>query len=233
MTAISPIRFFVIAPLHSPYLLLALAAVGLAGIVMLIAEPSKGAGALGPLALIQMFAASSGFAVAARRGHFDLLLTAGSGRVAVALTHLGASVLPGVVVWVTLGLVEMLVAQTMMPLAFASGTVFAFGVISLLAWALTVRLPRLSGGIAWLLGIAVWMVEWTDGATAVATLDQAAGGYLPRAVVVVLCPFLLIGKRLSGDEWLVALPAVGLAACLAGSAVIWIARTDVPLESAQ
>lgn len=229
---ISALRFFTIAPLHSPYMLLALGVVLVSGIVMLIIDPTRGADALAPLALLQMLAASSGFAVAARRGHFDLLLTAGPGRVNVALAHLGLSILPGIVVWTTLGVVEMVVRGTFRPLAFASGSVVSVWVVSALAWALTVRLPRLSGGIAWLLGIAMWLVGWSGGVAVIDAVNDGADGFT-RAVIVSLCPFVLIGKRLSGSDALLALPAVTLATVLAAGAVRWIARMDVALESAQ
>jgi hypothetical protein len=230
---ISALRFFAIAPLHSPYMLLALGAVLVSGIGMLIVDPTRGANALAPLALLQMLAASSGFAVAARRGHLDLLLTAGPGRVNVALAHLGLSILPGISVWWALGLVEMLVGGTVRPLAFASGSVASIWIISALAWALTVRLPRLSGGIAWLLGVAVWIVGWSGGATVIDAVSDGRADTLTRAVIVALCPFVLVGKRLSGSDAFVVLPAMTVATGLAAGAVMWIARMDVPLESAQ
>jgi len=220
---ISPFRFFTIAPLHSRYMLLALAAVLASGLVMLIVDPAKSPQALAPLALLQMLAASSGFAVAARRGHLDLLLTAGPTRVNIALVHLGLSILPGMVVWWVLGVIEMLVGRTVDPLAFTSGTMVSLAVISTLSWALSVRLPRLSGGIAWLLGIAMWIVGWSDGAV----LSSRS------VLVVTLCPFVLLGRRLSGADALRALPAVALAVLFTVIAVVWIVRMDVPLESAQ
>jgi hypothetical protein len=230
---ISALHFFAIAPLHSRYMLLALAAVLVSGIGMLIVDPGKGADALTPLALLQMLAASSGFAVAARRGHLDLLLTAGPARVNVALAHLGLSILPGMLVWWALGLVEMLVARTVRPLAFASGSVVSLCVISALAWALTVRLPRLSGGIAWLLGIAMWIVGWSGGSVVIEAVNEGRTSAFTHAVVVTLCPFMLIGKRLSGGEAVLVLPSIALALVLSAYAVNWIVRMDVPLESAQ
>ena len=230
---ISALRFFAIAQLHSPYMLLALGAVLVSGIGTLVVDPARGADALAPLALLQMLAASSGFAVAARRGHFDLLLTAGPGRVNVALAHLGLSILPGIVVWGTLGVVEMVVGATLRPLTFASGSVVSVWVISALAWAFTVRLPRLSGGIAWLLGIAMWMVGWSGGSAVMIAVNEGRADALTRAVIVTLCPFVLVGKRLSGSDAVLAIPAVMLATIFTAMAVSWIARMDVPLESAQ
>ena len=230
---ISALRFFAIVPLHSRYMLIALVAVLLSGVAMLIVDPTKGGNALGPLALLQMLAAASGFAVSARRGHFDLLLTAGPRRADVALTHLGLSILPGIVVWWLLGIVEMGVARTLSPHAFASGSVVALTVISAASWALTVRLPRLSGGIAWLLGTAVWVVGWSGGTTLIDVMGDTTVAPLTRAIVITLCPFVLLGRRLSAGDFLAVAPSVLLAAIVTAAAVMWITRMDVALESAQ
>lgn len=228
---ISPLRFFIVSPLHSRYMWVAMLAVLLWGAAMLCVDPAKGAHVLGPLALLQTLAASSGFAVAARRGHLDLLLTAGASRHAVALTHLAVSVLPGLLVWCTLGMVEIVVGRTMRPLAFTSGSAVALCAASVLAWALTVHLPRFGGGIAWLLGIAMYVVGWSDGAALTAGAGEEGG--LTRAFVVTMCPFVLLGRRLSAHDVLVAAPIVALAALLTAGAVVAIVRMDVPLESAQ
>jgi hypothetical protein len=229
---ISPLQFFAIAPLHSPYMLTALAVVLLSGSATLIVDPTRGANAMAPLVLVQMFAASSGFAVAARRGHFDLLLTGGAGRLRIALAHLGLSVMPGLLVWCVIALVEIGVAGSSAPRALASGTVVSMVVVSALAWALTVRLPRLSGGFAWLVGIAVWLLGWSSDPLA-PPVGHDAADLVTRALIVTLCPFLLLGQRLSRADLLVVTPTIALAALLTTAAVAWIVRMDAPLESAQ
>ena len=226
-------RFFAVAPLHSRYMVLALATVFASGTMMLIVNPAKGADALGPLALLQMLAASSGCEMAARRGHLDLLLTAGPGRLNVAVWHLAASIAPGMLVWCALGVVEIAAARTLAPRAFAAGSVAALCLISALAWALTVRLPRLSGGIAWLLGIAMWVVGWSGGRALADVANDLESSPFTQAVVVTLCPFVLIGRPLSGRELLAVLPAIVLAFVLVAAAMKWVVRMDVPLESAQ
>lgn len=233
MSAISPSRFFMVVPLHSPYMLLALAVAWSSGVVVLLIDPSSGPQALRPLALLQMFAASSGFAVAARRGHLDLLLTGGAGRIHVALTHLGLSVLPGMIAWVGLAIVEMLAGRTLEPTALASGTIVAWVLISTLAWSLTVWLPRLSGGIVWLLAIAAWLVGWPDGARSIASVQDETARSGVSALVIAFCPFVLLGRSVQGAQALAAVPATVVAVLVAAFAVARIARMDVPLESAQ
>ena len=233
MSAISPARFFIVVPLHSPYMLAALGVGWLSGVVVLLIDPLGGPQALRPLALLQMLAASSGFVVAARRGHLDLLLTSGAGRIQVAVTHLGLSVLPGMIAWVALAVVEMLTRRTLAPTALASGTIVCWGLISTLAWSLTVWLPRLSGGVAWLVAIGTWLVGWPDGASLVQAVQYEAAGYGSRALVIAFCPFVLLGRSVEGAQALAAVPATVLAVLFAAFAISRIARMDVPLESAQ
>jgi hypothetical protein len=233
MTVIAPLRFLRVVPLHSPYMLLALGGVGLSSAAMIVLDPGMGEDAIAPVALLQMFSASSGFAVPARRGHFDLLLTGGATRLRVALAHLVVSVLPGVALWVALGLAEMAAAQTVTPRAFASGTVFAMFVISALAWAVTVPLPRLSGGIAWLLLIALALVGWLEWRAVVTAAGTGSLDAPTLAAVYLLCPLLLVGRSIGSSQAPTLLPGAVVALLACGIAIWWIARMDVPLESAQ
>jgi hypothetical protein len=211
-------RYFTTTGLHSTYLLFVMGAVTLSGVALLISDSSKGPEAVGPLALVQMFASASGFAVPARRGHFDLLLTGGATRISVALTHLALSIVPGLMMWLVIGVVEMATARTLAPKAFASGTAVLFMLLSGPAWALTIGLPRLSGAIGWLLTMALW---------------RAAGFNDDSVYSNVLCPFVLIGRPLTGDLAGTAAAAILVSVCLPAAAVMWIVRMDVPLESAQ
>ncbi len=233
MTVIAPWRFLRVVPLHSPYMFLALAAVGASSAAMIALDPSMGEDAVAPVALLQMFAASSGFAVPARRGHFDLLLTGGATRLRVAAAHLAASVLPGLALWILLGLAEMAAAQTLAPRAFASGTVCAMFVISVLAWAVTVPLPRLSGGIAWLLLIALALAGWLEWRALVTAAGAGALDPVTLAAVYLVCPLLLVGQRVGSAQAAALVPGAGVAVIACAAAIWWIARMDVPLESAQ
>jgi hypothetical protein len=233
MTVIAPLRFLRVVPLHSPYMLLALAGVGVSSAAMIALDPGMGEDAIAPVALLQMFSASSGFAVPARRGHFDLLLTGGATRLRVAVAHLAVSILPGLALWVALGAMEMAAARTLTPRAFASGTVFAMFVISMLAWALTVPLPRLSGGIAWLLLIALALVGWLEWR---ALVTAAGAGTLDAgtlAAVYLLCPLLLVGHSVGSSHLVTLVPGAAVASIAGAIGIWWIARMDVPLESAQ
>jgi hypothetical protein len=233
MTVIAPLRFLRVVPLHSPYMLLALAAVGLSSMAMIALDPTMGEDAIAPVALLQMFAASSGFAVPARRGHFDLLLTGGATRLRIAAAHLAVSVLPGVALWLVLGLAGMAAARTIAPRAFAPGTVFAMLVISVLAWAVTVPLPRLSGGIAWLLLIALALVGWLEWRALVTAAGTGTLDPVTLAAMYLVCPLLLVGQRLTSMQAAALVPGAVIAAAACAAAIWWITRMDVALESAQ
>lgn len=231
-TRITPLEFFAVVPLHSPYMLLALLSVGVLGTVTLVLDPSMSEQAIVPVVLLQMFAASTGFAVPARRGHLDLLLTGGATRVQVALTHLAISVLPGVVVWLALALVEAVVAATPAPRALFSGTLFAIATVSTLAWAVTVPLPRLSGGIGWLTALAIALAGSFEWRAILLSLRETPDP-LVAAAIYLGCPFLLIGARFDPSTFPSAAAALGIALFACACAVAWIARMDVPLEAAQ
>jgi hypothetical protein len=216
--SVGSLRYFSTVGLHSMYLLSVMSAATVAGGVLLMINPSKGAEAIGPVALVQMFAAASGFAVPARRGHLDLLFTSGAARLSIALTHFAVSIAPGVVMWILLGLIEIIVTRTTSPKAFASGTVLVFVLMSGPPWALTIGLPRLSGAIGWLLVMAVWRAAGLDSGGVIGTM---------------LSPFELLGQHLTSDQLHAAWPSIVLAVVLPAVALMRIVYMDVPLESAQ
>jgi hypothetical protein len=219
--------------LHSPYLLLGLAVVGILGIVTVALDHEKAPHALTPVLLLQMFAVSSGFQVPARRGHFDLLLSGGSTRIRIALTHWAVSALPGCAVWIVVGLAELVVSQGLHARAFLSGSVAALLEVSAVAWALTVPLPRLSGGVVWVVTMVVAVTMTTDWRDALVAAASGDGTWVSRPFLFLLFPFSLIGTRIE----LVDAASVGTvlagALTLWATAVWWIVRIDIPLEASQ
>src|SRR5690606_1493220 len=107
----------------------------------------------------------TGFAMPARRGYYDLLLTRGSGRLGIAVTHWLASILPGLVTWFVVCVTEAIATGGRAGAARASGTVAAFVLVSTLPWAITVRLPRFTGAVGWLL-LAVATVAFAPASAA-------------------------------------------------------------------
>jgi hypothetical protein len=207
--------------------------VGLIGCVAVGLAPSESPRALVPVLLLQVFAASSGFSVPSRRGHYDLLLTSGYNRVWIALVHWGASVAPGIVVWLTLAAIEIAASRGARASLLTYGTWVALCLVSTLPWAITVRLPRFAGAIGWLLTLAVSANIWP--ATHLShTLSTGA----PLDLVLASWTFLvyppsLVGRDLRLIEALVAAPALVIACASMIAACRWVSRSSIPLEAAQ
>ena len=225
------LRFFRVAsPLPGLVVWTFGAIVAAASAVVLIA-PDRTAGALAPVIVLQMFAASSGFAVPARRGHYDLLLTRTGGRISIALAHWVSSIAPGVAGWLIVSSVEAL-ATGAPSVAMASGTCAAMIVVSTTPWAATIALPRFSGGIGWLLTLSVVAITLSpDGdASLLRTLDPYG---FDAVTAFLVYPLAAVGRPLSSRELLIVSPALGLAAVSMVAACQWVRRATFPLEAAQ
>jgi len=225
-------RFFRVVPPVPGLLMAGFAAVALVGVAVVLHAPSLVGRVFATLLLLQMFAASSGFMVPARRGHYDLLLTRRSGRVAVAMVHWGASVVPGVLAWLALGVVELIGRGGGRADLLASGTCCAMAVVSMLSWATGVALPRFGGAIVWL----VLMVaagkgpahhsDWRVAAPVVPQIRDSAAAFL-------IDPSATSGVTLTGTEWLAVTPGLLIALVAMIVAVLQIVRGDVALEAGQ
>ena len=218
--SIHPLRFFRIVTTQPSLILWTYAVVVLIGAVAVARDPSRSAGAMVPVLLLQLFAASSGFEVPARRGHYDLLLTSGHPRVWMALVHWTISIAPGVVAWLTLAAVEGIASGGANTGLLAAGTLAAMSLVSTLPWAITVRLPRYSGGIGWLLALAISTSVWSSMQT------WPAWRFL-------VYPAGLVGHELGVRDAVIAAPALVLALVSMAAACRWVSRASVPLEAAQ
>lgn len=228
------VRFFrVVSPLP-PLMGVTFAVTAGATVTAVIANPSRTAHALTPLLLLQLFACSSGFLIPARRGHYDLLLTAGESRLRIAAAHWVMSWLPGVGCWLLVALAEALATGGARTSAFASGTALAWGIVSTVPWATTVTLPRFAGAIGWLLTIAI--VSTTAPAVvdgSVFTPGAAGADWVEAAVALIVYPPVMVGLDVTGPPGWLAAPAVLLASSSMVFAFGWIEYHDVPLEAAQ
>lgn len=227
------VRFFrVVAPVH-PLIVGALAAaVGIAGVAVMV-DVGQAGGALVLLFLLQALATSSGFAGPARRGHYDLLLTTGRSRVQIALVHWVISAGPGLAAWTLIVIVESIARQGWPVVSLSAGTLTALVLASTLPWAATVRLPRLTGGLGWILLFAV--VATTLPAGYRDTFSDVGGrhGLWATLIAVLACPWTLVGRDLAATQG-VSVAAAGLVALAAmGAAVRWVHRADFPLEAGQ
>lgn len=228
------VRFFRVVPPVPSMMTTTFAVLTLAGVAAIVSDVRAAAGALVPVLLLQAFAASSGFTLPARRGHYDLLFTRGSSRRSIALMHWASSIAVGVCSWLGLAVLQLLVSGGSQSTLFASGTCVAMFVVSTLPWATSVALPRFSSGIGWLL-LAVTLAatfasrvldDWTVSSISIEALAWPAWSFF-------VYPIGVVGRRLSGVEVMAVIPALIVAAGSMVLACQWIARRDVPLEASQ
>ena len=231
--SVSPLRFFRVVSTQPTLIVWTFVVLVVVGATAIVRDPSRSAGAMVPVLLLQLFAASSGFEVPARRGHYDLLLTSGHHRVWMAMVHWATSSAPGVIAWLMLAAVEVAATSRAGTTLLASGTFAAMGLVSTLPWALTVRLPRFSGGIGWLLALVISTSVLSSGnvpgGQPVVTTDDliwAAWGFL-------VYPVVFVGRELGVDEALIAAPALIVSVASMAAACRWVSRASVPLEAAQ
>ena len=225
------VRFFAVVAPTPPLMWPAMLGAGLVAASLIIVGVDQTGGVLTPLLLLQAFAASSGFMVPARRGHYDLLLTAGYGRVRIAAAHWSVSVLPGLAVWMAVAAVDLGAEGAAGVLR--GGTAIAFALVSTVPWAATVALPRFTAAIAWLLLLTMVMAVLPPEEAALLFAVSDATSWPLAAAAVALYPVTLVGTDVVVQDAPRILPALVLAACSLAVALAWIGRQDIPLEAPQ
>lgn len=227
-------RFFAVVP-PMPFLMIGTLGVVTAVLMATVAfDPSRAPQVLTPILLLQLFACSSGFDVPARRGHYDLLLTHAGSRRLVLFGHWAASACPGVICWVALAATCLVAVGRDAGGLFTTGSMAAVCLVSTIPWAATLRLPRFSGAIGWLLIVAVLSLVEPEAFSVVAEPSTADWkSWLQTAWTVLVYPPVLVGRSLHGAEALAAVPAL-LVAVGAVAIGLWSAQwRDIPLEAAQ
>lgn len=228
------VRFFHIVPPVPSMMTGTFAVLTLASAIAIVGDAGAATGALVPVLLLQAFAASSGFTLPARRGHYDLLFTRGSTRTSIALVHWASSIATGIGSWLVLAVLEFVVSAGTHATLFASGSCAAVFLVSTLPWATSVALPRFSGGIGWLL-LAVTLATtfsspvlggWDATSTRIEDLAWPACSFF-------VYPVAAVGQHLTRAQLMAAVPALTLAISAMVLACRWIAERDVPLEAAQ
>ena len=227
-------RFFHVVPPVPSMMTGTFIVLTLVAAIAIVGDSHTAAGALVPVLLLQVFAASSGFALPARRGHYDLLFTRRNSRLSIALVHWAASIVAGIGSWLTLAMLELVVSAGHRATLLASGTCAAVLLVSTLPWAMGVALPRFSAGIGWLL-LAVTTATtfsssaigaWTASSTRIEELAWPAWAFF-------VYPFGAIGQHLARPQIMAVVPALTLAIFAMAISCRWIAQRDVPLEASQ
>jgi hypothetical protein len=217
-----------------PAILLAMAAlIAWAGYLVVVAPDDLRAPYV-VLLLCQSFAASTGYATRARRGHFDQVLAGQPSRARFALVHASMSTMVGGIAWCTLSVLDALGAGGHWPLGFTPKALAAFVYISTLAWALSVPFSRYSAGVCWLIvaiGLAgsgrllalrnnyvavegAWRSIWTGTGSA------------------LMFPPVMVGEPSTPPATLIVLVVLAAVAATGGG-VAFIARYGLPLEDVE
>jgi hypothetical protein len=209
MTFLYALRYFQIVPVVPPLFNVAFAIAVVAAALRLMGDASAAVDALTPVLLLQLFVASSGFRFAARRGYYDLLLTSATPRWQIAVAHCLVSILPGMLSWACIGVLEAAANRGGEWMSVAAGTWAAFIAASLVAWSVAAFSSRTATTVMWLLML---------------TIPTFA-----RLVSPV---------QLLGTTWATANPlmlAIGCATAVVAfsAAIASIVRGSAPLEAAQ
>lgn len=116
----------------------------------------------------------------------------------------------------------------------STGSVAAVCLVSTIPWATTVRLPRFSGAIGWLLLVVTMSLAAPE--VFVIGSEQSPGdwrSWMQTAWAMLVYPPVLVGRSLHGAEVLAAVPALLFATGALAVAFWSVQRRDIPLEAAQ
>ena len=208
------VRFFALVRQCPSYGLFVLFIVIVLGVVTIELNPAELDSALGMVLFVQMFLASSGFAVAARRGHFDPILVHGSERAPVLACQWVASAAPGAIAWAIVAGFGYAWSSPAAWSALTGGRLAAFLIVSAVAWVVGFMVPRGGGGALWMGALLVLLLRHADLAPPGAAQDSAIA-IVRTGGALLVCPFLLLGTH--GQ---IGLPAVA-AACAAAAALLF------------
>lgn len=207
------VRFFTVVGQSPPYGLVVLGIVTAIGLATIGLNPAELDSALGLVLFVQMFLASSGFVVTARRGHFDPMLVHGSERGTALIVQWCASIAPGAIAWAIVAGVGYEQGSPAAWSAIAGSRLAAFLIVSALAWVLGFRLPRGAGGALWMGLLIVMLLRHVELVAPAATRNTPLV-VLRTMGAVLVCPYLLLGTHAQ-----IGVPAV-LASCAAAVAVL-------------
>jgi hypothetical protein len=224
MRALFPARFFAAVGLHPPYALAILGAVVAIGGWTTSLGPGELDSALGMLLFVQMFLASSGFLVRARRGHFDPLLIGAGDRTSALVWHWIVSVAPGAAGWICLAGAGYFQGSPVALSAIAGGRAVAFFIVSALAWAAGFALTRGAAGVVWVAALLGVLLRHADLLSPSPNFSGSADT-MRHAAALVLCPFLLIGNHV-----LVAPGAICAAGLVAAVVLLTVWRRSGVLD---
>lgn len=197
MTQPTPLQFFRVVLSPSPGVIAAGLAIPTYGIAVRLLGGEDDGAVMAMATLFQMFAASTSYRTALRRGHFDPVLVGRRSRWSVAAAHSAASIAPGLAVWLLAVVVTWSGRLDEWPPALTLGSVTAVLYVSAATWALTLALPRYIGGFLWITLVVVlasghYLGQLRDVFARCATSWTAA---IDGAGAALVLPLLLMGSH--------------------------------------
>jgi hypothetical protein len=226
----SCLRFlFVVSP-PATWMYAAFVASVLIGAATIWLNPVDVDSAFGSILLLQMFSASSGFAGSAARGYFDPILTGGRSRSRVALGSLVASTLPGLVAWLMIVLIAATLGRA--GTALTLHRLVALILVSTIAWAGGLALPKLAAGGLWafvLLTAALSRGAVDEYLAVVQSPPSGLHDALASAAAFAICPYLLLGEFPAARDPIVMGVDLCVALTIAWSGFRYIGRREYSL----
>jgi hypothetical protein len=188
------VKYFLVLQPYPASGLAVLVTVTAFGVALVGVSPGELDSGLGLVLVIQMFLASSGFVVTARRGQFDPILTRNSSRTAALAAHWCASIVPGALAWLVLVAAGYVVGSPATWSAIGGSRLDAFVIVSIVAWCAGFALPRGAAGALWI-GVLVFLLSRHSDLLVQTLSPGSAASILRTGGTLVLCPFLLLGTR--------------------------------------
>jgi hypothetical protein len=209
---------------YPAYGLAVLAAVVVLAVISIELNPAELDSGLGLILFVQMFLASSGFLVTARRGHFDPVLGHGASRSAALAAQWCASIAPGALAWTIVSTTAWVSGSEAAVSALAGSRLLAFFIVCAVSWAAGFALPRGGAGALWMAVLVLLLLRHAE------LLIPASGQASPLTILrtagaVFVCPFLLLGSR--GE---VSAAALAAAAAAALTLLFWTWRAGSRLD---
>ncbi|HMD34701.1 MAG TPA: hypothetical protein VKH42_07030 [Vicinamibacterales bacterium] len=178
----------------------------------------------------QALAASTGYRDRLIRGHFDPILAGRQSRLGVAVAHATLSIVPGLLFWFVIGLLERSI-HIRHPLAFAAGPLVALLYVSVAVWTVSLVLGRNTGGVLWMAGLfmlaAAQRIHLLSEAYGTSSADLAVSLRAARAALI--WPALLFTNGGYVELPVLIMVLLGAVATFTAGVGI-ILRLDAPLE---
>jgi hypothetical protein len=203
--------------------------VAVTGIAIEFVNPGSSDFAVISILLVQLFAVSTGFTRFASRGYYDPVLVSGTGRFRVAGMHFLVSVLPGLSAWIAVGIAEAIRVGSLDVLAFRPSAWTSLFLVSTIPWAISLRLPPLSGGAIWLVLSVAFLATGRGGSflgVVKQSVESTAPDFLKGLEFGLAFPLLLPGIRLPPS---VLLALIGVSALAFYLGALLVSRGEFPL----